>query len=159
MTDKRTWLHNLSQLNIIDGFNTGIKLPYIIQVLSVPQCCKLIKTMQWITMANINAQLQKSTDFYDQLNRHLHRRSVWIYSLVFVSDFAKCCENGPVAMLEMLISPKIHYYTKVMGVEKIIWNLYLGPDHTKKLINSILANVLGLIITPIFNEIWRLLLQ
>jgi len=110
-------------------------------------------------MANINAQLQKSTDFYDQLNRHLHRRSVWIYSLVFVSDFAKCCENGPVAMLEMLISPKIHYYTKVMGVEKIIWNLYLGPDHTKKLINSILANVLGLIITPIFNEIWRLLLQ
>jgi len=83
-------------------------------------------------MANINAQLQKSTDFYDQLNRHLHRRSVWIYSLVFVSDFAKCCENGPVAMLEMLISPKIHYYAKVMGVEKNYLEFVSGTGSHKK---------------------------
>ena len=64
------------------------------------------------------------------MTRHFQWRSMWIYSVVVVSNFAKCCENGPVTVWEMLIK---FVKSTIQGCGKMNCILYQGTDHTKSL--------------------------
>jgi len=72
MTDKPTWSHNLSQLNVIHSFSICVKLPYVIQVLGLPECCKLINTHKTVSHDGWfhYTTVEKNWQTQQTLNRH-----------------------------------------------------------------------------------------
>jgi len=84
---------------------------------------------------------------------------LWIHYLVGNSHFAECCENRPVTLREMLINLlTIKSLNSRMVREVAKLSAIRIRDRSPSKVNQFFRLV-GLLITPGFNEIGSLLLQ